>query len=148
MYPNYTNPFYMQDMRDRQPQQYSPTQNTPGVITQNFQLASNSAQGNGNFKYVNAIDDVKNELVFGDTLFITKDFKDMWFKNANGDIKTYELKERIILDEKDAEIIMLRNELAELKKVIEDATSSIKSTNEQPTTKKSTNGKSNRNNDE
>ena len=137
MYPNYNNPYYMPEPRDRmERQQLSPTQTTPGNITQNFQLTSTPTY------------DVKHELVFGDTLFMNRDFTTMWLKNPSGDIRTFDVKEVVVLDERDIEIQTLKNELAELKKVIQDATEGIKSTNEQPTTKKSTFGKSSKTNDE
>ena len=148
MYPNYNNPYYMPEPRDRmERQQLSPAQTTPGNITQNFQLTSTPTYGSA-FKYANTIDDVKHELVFGDTLFMNRDFTTMWLKNPSGDIRTFDVKEVVILDERDIEIQTLKNELAELKKVIQDATEGIKSTNEQPTTKKSTFGKSSKTNDE
>ena len=148
MYPNYNNPYYIPEPRDRMERQsVSPTQTTPGNITQNFQLTSTPTFGSS-IRYVNTIDDVKYELVFGDTLFVNREFTTMWFKNATGDIRTFDVKEVVVLDERDIEIASLKNELEELKKVIKDATNSIKSPNEQSTTKKSTTSKSNKNDDE
>ena len=148
MYPNYNNPYYIPEPRDRmERQQLSPTQTTPGNITQNFQLTSTPTYGSA-FKYANTIEDVKQELVFGDTLFMNRDFTTMWLKNPSGDIRTFDVKEVVVLDERDIEIQTLKNELAELKKVIQDATEGIKSINEQPATKKSTFGKSSKTNDE
>ena len=121
MYPNYNNQFYMQDlqgMRDRidrqlqQMQQISQPQQTP--ITQNFQLAP--SQNNSSIKYAESLDDVKKELVLGDTLFINKSFTTMWLKNARGETKTYEVKEIVVLDEKDAQIEDLKAQIEELKK--------------------------------
>jgi hypothetical protein len=123
MYPNYNNQFYMQDLQnmrdriDKQMQQMQlttqPQQQTP--ITQNFQLAPNQSNSSS-IKYAEAIDDVKNELVFGDTLFINKAYTTMWLKNARGEIKTYEVKEVVVLDEKDAQIENLKAQIEELKK--------------------------------
>ena len=121
MYPNYNNQFYMQDlqgMRDRidrqlqQMQQISQPQQTP--ITQNFQLAP--SQNNSSIKYAENLDEVKKELVLGDTLFINKSFTTMWLKNARGETKTYEVKEIVVLDEKDAQIENLKAQIEELKK--------------------------------
>ena len=121
MYPNYNNQFYMQDlqgMRDRidrqlqQMQQISQPQQTP--ITQNFQLAP--SQNNSSIKYAENLDEVKKELVLGDTLFINKSFTTMWLKNARGETKTYEVKEIVVLDEKDAQIEDLKAQIEELKK--------------------------------
>lgn len=74
-------------------------------ITQNFQLAPNNQSSKIN--YCENIEDVRKELVFADTLFINKECSQLWLKNASGDIKTYELKEIVILDEKDLKIAQL-----------------------------------------
>ena len=105
----------MRDRIDRQMQQVgqvSPSQ-TP-QINQNFQLAPS----NNSVKYVNNLADVENELVFSDTLFVDKNFTTMWFKNAAGDIKTYELKEKIVIDEKDQKIAELMNKIAILEREV------------------------------
>ena len=107
--PNF-NQQYQQDlinMRERIDRQLQQVQNQPqfqqpAPITQNFQLAPNQSQ-NG-IKYANSIDDVKKELVFTDTLFINKEYTQLWLKNALGEIKTYNLVEVIELDEKDRKI--------------------------------------------
>ena len=107
--PNF-NQQYQQDlinMRERIDRQLQQVQNQPqfqqpAPITQNFQLAPNQSQ-NG-IKYANSIDDVKKELVFTDTLFINKEYTQLWLKNALGEIKTYNLEEVIELDEKDRKI--------------------------------------------
>lgn len=105
----------MRDRIDRQMQQVgqvNPSQ-TP-QINQNFQLAPS----NNGIKYVNGLSDVEKELVFLDTLFVDKGFTTMWFKNAAGDIKTYELKEKIIIDEKDQKIAELMDKIAILEKEV------------------------------
>lgn len=84
-------------------------------ITQNFQLAPNN-QNSSKINYAENVDDVKKELVFGDTLFINKECSQMWFKSASGDIRTYELKEIVVLDEKDVEIAQLRAKIEMLEK--------------------------------
>ena len=108
--PYYTQQAYQQDlmnMRDRIDKQIQQAQipmqqpqQTP--ITQNFQLAPNQNQ-NG-IKYVNSIDDVKKELVFNDTLFVNKEYTNLWLKNALGEVKMYKLEEVIEIDEKDKKI--------------------------------------------
>lgn len=106
----YFNQQYQQDlmnMRERIDKQLQQAQNQsqiqqPVPITQNFQLAPNQNQ-NG-IKYVNSIDDVKRELVFVDTLFVNKEYTQLWLKNALGEVKTYKLEEVIELDEKDRKI--------------------------------------------
>lgn len=108
--PYYNQQAYQQDlmnMRERidkqlQQAQISIQQPQQTPITQNFQLAP--SQNQNGIKYVNTIDDVKKELVFVDTLFVNKEYTSLWVKNALGEIKTYELKEIIQIDEKDQKI--------------------------------------------
>lgn len=146
MYPSYNTPYYMMD---KQPPQYQPQQqsqqSTPN-ISQTFQLAP--SQPNNNVRFADSREDVKRELVFGDTIFVNKSFDRMWLKNARGETKEYELVEIVELDPKDAEIKKLEAQVEELKKVIEYATSNSRFVDEQPTTKKPTTSKSNKNNDE
>ena len=153
MYPNYNNQFYMQDlqgMRDRidrqlqQMQQISQPQQTP--ITQNFQLAP--TQNNSSIKYAESLDDVKKELVLGDTLFINKSFTTMWLKNARGETKTYEVKEIVVLDEKDAQIENLKAQIEELKKeMMSNAEHANQYVVGKTTSTKSSTSKSNKTND-
>ena len=152
MYPNYNTPYYMQDlqsMRDRidkqlqQMQQINQPQQTP--ITQNFQLAPSQ---NSSIKYAETIEDVKKDLVFGDTLFVNKDYTYMWLKNARGDIKTYEVKEIVILDEKDTQIKNLTAQIEELKKELNNyATNVNEYANVKTSSTKSTTSKSTKAND-
>lgn len=147
MYNPYNNQMYMNDLQglrdriDRQMQiaNQQPTQSTP--ITQNFQLAPNQNQ-NG-IKYVNNIDDVKKELVFSDTLFVNKEYTQLWYKNASGEVKTYELKEIIELDEKDRKIADLEAKIDMLVKERENEQYVNENVNGTTSSKKSTNGKSN-----
>ena len=133
-------------MMDKQPQ-FPPQQpQTPPNINQTFQLAPN--QPNNNVRYAESKEDVKKELVFGDTIFVNKTYNRMWLKNARGETKEYELIEIVELDPKDAEIRKLQGQIEELKKVIEDATSSIKSNDEQPRSKRPALSRSNKNDDE
>lgn len=137
----------LQQMRERIDKQLQmlnhnqPVQTAP--ITQNFQLAPNQQQ-NQNIKYAENIEEVKRELVFSDTLFINKDFTILWFKNASGEVKPFEIRELVIKDEKDLRIEELENKLNELLKEREINEESISKCDVEPTsTKKSTNGKSN-----
>lgn len=82
-------------------------------INQTFQLVPNNQNG---LKFVSGIEDVSKELVFGDSVFFDKDFKNMWFKDVKGNIKTYELNEVIKKDEKDLMIEDLRAQIEKLKK--------------------------------
>lgn len=149
MYNPYGNQMYMQDLQglrdriDRQMQmvnQNQPQAQTP-QINQNFQLAPN--QTNQGIKYVNSINDVKKELVFADTLFVNKEYTQLWYKNASGEVKTYELKEIIELDEKDLKIKDLEAKINMLLKEKENEQYANENANGTTTIKKSTNGKSN-----
>lgn len=144
----YNSQLYMNDLQnmrdkiDRQMQQLNaqqPTQQTT-PITQNFQLAPN--QSNQGIKYVNDIEDVRKELVFADTLFVNKEYSSLWFKNASGEIKTYELKEVVFKDEKDLKIQELENKLNMLLKEKENEQYASSNVNGTTSNKKSSNGKS------
>lgn len=141
VYPNYNPPYYMMD---KQPQQFQPQ--TPPNINQTFQLAPN--QTNNNVKYATSREEVKKELVFGDTIFVNKEYDRMWLKNARGETKEYELIEIVELDPKDAEIKKLQAQIEDLKKVIEDATNNIKFNDEQPRSKRPAISRSNKNDDD
>ena len=133
----YNNPYYnqnnyindLQNMRDRidkqmqQFQQQSIQQPTPTNLTQNFQLAPNN-NSNG-IKYVNSIEDVKKELVFSDTLFVNKEFNNLWLKNVSGDIKTYKLEPIIELDDKDLKINELLLKIENLEKEMKNYESNV-----------------------
>jgi len=112
------------------PQQ--PTTPVPTNLTQNFQLAPNSQ--NIGVRYARDIDEVQKEFVVSDTPFFDKDFTVMWFKNAKGEIKTYELKEVIIKDEKDMLIESLQMQINDLRKGLENA-KSTNTNDDEPTTK-------------
>lgn len=152
MYNPYNNQMYMQDLQglrdriDRQMQMANQNQPQATPITQNFQLAPNQS-ANG-IKYVNSIDDVKKELVFADTLFVNKEYTQLWYKNASGEVKTYELKEKIELDEKDQKIAELEAKINMLVKEKEDEQYSNKNVDGATPIKKSTNGKSNKSGNE
>ena len=90
-------------------------QQTIQPITQNFNLSSNTS-----VKYANTIEEVKKEVVYGDTPFFSKDFSVMWLKNNKGDIKAFELKEIIQKDDKDLQIEYLQEQIEELKGMIKN----------------------------
>ena len=152
MYNPYNNQLYMQDLQglrdriDRQMQIANQNQPQTAPITQNFQLAPN--QNSGGIKYVNSIDDVKKELVFADTLFVNKEYSFLWYKNASGEVKTYELKEIIELDEKDIKIKELEEKINMLVKEREHEQYVNENADGATTVKKSTNGKSNKSSNE
>ena len=85
---------------------------SPPSINQTFQLAPNSV----GMKTVGTIEDVKKELVMVDTPFFSSDLSTLWVKNVKGDIKTYELHEVVLKDDKDLLIDSLMNQIEELKK--------------------------------
>lgn len=119
----------LQDMRDRidnQMKQYQQSQmqmqqpQMPTNLTQNFQLVPQPNNNNNEIqaKYVTNIDDVKNTFVMTTGLFVNKEMNTLWFKNVNGDIRTFNLQEIIEQDEKDLEIQRLRNEIENMKGMI------------------------------
>ena len=111
--------------------------NTQPSINQTFQLAPNNTQ----MKMVDSIDDVKKELVFGDTPFFSKDMRMVWLKNAKGDIKSYELNEIIQKDEKD---LMIDNLKLEIERLKENEQSNVKYNDEPIKVKEPTTSTANR----
>ena len=116
----------LQDMRDRidnQMKQYQQSQaqmQQPQMpqINQNFQITPTTNNNEIQAKYVSNIDDVKNTFVMTTGLFVNKEMNTLWFKNVNGDIRTFNLQEIIEQDEKDLEIQRLRNEIENMKGMI------------------------------
>ena len=152
MYNPYNNQMYIQDLQglrdriDRQMQMVNQNPPQPTPITQNFQLAPN--QNSNGIKYVNSVDDVKKELVFADTLFVNKEYTQLWYKNASGEVKTYELKEIIELDEKDLKIRDLEAKINLLIQEKEHGKYAIENDDGATSIKKSTNGKPNKSSNE
>lgn len=151
------NNMYMQDLQQmkdridnqmRQFQQFQqPQMQQPTAINQTFQLAPNQNINELDGKYANNIDEVKNTLTLKNTLFIDKENKNLWFKNADGSIKTYTLTEVIELDEKDKQIIELQKQIEELKGVVLNAKQSdygdvVQSTKNEQSSNVSTNKQS------
>lgn len=139
MYPNpYSNQMYMQELQgmkdriDKQMQQLSQPQQTPN-INQTFQITP--TQNQSSIRYVNTIDDVNRELVFGDTPFFSKDLRVMWLKNVKGEVKSYELNEIVQKDEKDLMIENLQQQIDELKKGMMIDAKSDSDYVDEPTTK-------------
>lgn len=131
-YNPYNNNIYMQEMQsmkdriDRQMQQYQQSQNQfmqqqqqQPQIQQTFQL-SNPNQNISDFdgKYAETIDEVKNTLVYKNSLFINKGMNKMWFKDAGGNVRIFNLQEEIQVDENVAEINNLKQEVGELKALL------------------------------
>ena len=82
-------------------------------ITQNFQLAPTNRE---TIRYANSIEEVKRDMITGDTPYFSKDMSVVWVKNIKGEIKSYELNEIIEKDEKDMQIELLQAQIDELKK--------------------------------
>lgn len=108
-------------------------QPTPTNLTQNFQLAPTNREV---IRYADSLDEVQRDMVIGDTPYFSRDMSVVWIKNLKGDIRTYELKEIVPLDEKDIKIQNLEDELERLKGVINYESSSAKydSTNDETNT--------------
>lgn len=97
-------------------QQIQSRQNQP-AINQTFQLAPTNQNS---MRYANTIEDVNKEMVTGDTPFFSKDLSIVWIKNAKGEVKSYELTEIIIKDDKDIMIESLQSQINELKGMIKN----------------------------
>jgi len=131
-YPAYTNnnQYYMQsleDMRNRidnqirqyQQNQMQMQQQPIPQVTQNFQLAP--TQNNANeleAKYANNIDEVKNTFVIKTGIFLNKDYSTLWLKDVSGNIRTFKTEEIIEVDERDKEIMALKQQIEEMKGMI------------------------------
>lgn len=125
------NNMYMQEMQsmkdriDRQMQQYQQSQNQfmqqqqQPQIQQTFQL-SNPNQNISDFdgRYAETVDEVKNTLVYKNSLFINKGMNKMWFKDAGGNVRIFNLQEEMQVDENVAEINNLKQEVGELKALL------------------------------
>lgn len=102
----------LQQLQNTQPMQQSP-------ITQNFQITpQNNNPSELQSAYVNNIDEVKNIFMTRNGIFVNKDLSILWFKNTEGNIKTFSLIEIIEKDEKDKEIDSLRKQLDEMRTLL------------------------------
>ena len=125
------NPYGQQSMNERIDNQIAQLQqmkeqiknnNQQPAINQTFQLAPTHQ---GGMRYANTIDDVGKEVVYADMPFFSKDMSVVWIKNNKGDIKTYELKEIVPMDERDLLIQNLQMQVNELRKEVKDNAKSI-----------------------
>ena len=114
--------------------------NQQPAINQTFQLAPT---GTNIIRYANTIDDVNKEIVYGDTPFFSKDMSILWLKNIKGNIKTYELKEIVPLDDKDIKIQFLQAQIEELKGMIKNDANITNVNAEQTSSNTAGNDKSN-----
>lgn len=101
----------------QQVQQQTVQPQTPTNLTQNFQIAPTNREV---IRYAGSIDEVQRDMVIGDTPYFSKDMSVVWVKNTKGDIKTYELNEVVLKDEKDIKIDFLMAQIEELKKEMKD----------------------------
>ena len=115
----------LQQMKEQIPMQPS--------INQTFQLAPTN-----NIRYANNIDEVEKSFISGDTPFFSKDMSVLWLKTIDNNIKTYELNEVVIKDEKDLIIESLQMQIDELKKGQEYAKSNNNSFDKSIKNEKST----------
>jgi hypothetical protein len=125
-YMNYQQGFNQQSMNERidnqiaqlqqMKEQMKNNQQQP-AINQTFQLAPTHS---GGMRYANSLEDVNREMVYVDTPFFSKDMSVVWIKNNKNEIKTYELKEIVPLDEKDMQIQYLQSQIEELKGMIKN----------------------------
>lgn len=100
----------LEKMKQQIPQQQQPQATN---LTQNFQLAPTNRDV---IRYATSLEEVQRDMVIGDTPYFSKDMSVVWIKNTKGDIKTYELNEIIIKDEKDMQIALLQSQIEELRK--------------------------------
>ena len=87
----------------------------PTNLTQNFQLAPTSRDV---IRYATSIEEVQKDMVIGETPYFSKDMSVVWVKNLKGEIKTYELNEIVLKDDKDIKIDFLMAQIEDLKKEI------------------------------
>lgn len=92
----------------------------PTNLTQNFQIAPTSQ---GTIRYANNIEEVQKEVVVGDTPFFSRDLSVLWIKSSKGDIKSFELNEILLKDDKDLMIENLQSQINELKGMIKNESS-------------------------
>ena len=146
-YMNYQQGFNQQSMNERIDNQIAQLQQMkdqmknnqqqpiPTNLTQNFQLAPTHQ---GGMRYANSLDDVNREMVYIDTPFFSKDMSVVWIKNNKNEVKTYELKEIIPLDEKDIQIKYLQEQINEMKKEMINHEQYVSNVNEPNKNEKST----------
>ena len=96
-------------------------QQQPTNLTQNFSMMPQVPL----MKFSNSLEDVKKEMVMGDTPFFSKDMSVLWVKNVRGDIKSYELREIVPKDNKDLQIEFLQAQIEELRKEVKKNESNV-----------------------
>ena len=82
----------------------------PTILNQTIQAGPQSS----GIRYAESIDDVNREMIFVDTIFVNKDFSNMWYKTPQGKVRPFLLEEIIPKDEKDLRIESLERQVREL----------------------------------
>ena len=100
---------------ERMRNQLQQPQPQPTNLTQNFQLAPTSRDA---IRYATSIEEVQKDMVIVETPYFSKDMSVVWVKNLKGEIKTYELNEIVLKDDKDIKIDFLMAQIEDLKKEI------------------------------
>lgn len=154
--PNPYNTQYIQNLQNLQretEQRIQQAMNPPmnpmqqPAINQTFQLANSNNTMDFDAKYAKDINEVKNTFVIKTGLFINSDLTTLWLKDVSGSVRTFTLSEVIELDEKDKEILALRQQIDEMKEMINYGKSRTTNADEPNTSKKSTRVSNNKSND-
>ena len=82
----------------------------PTILNQTIQAGPQSS----GVRYAESIDDVNREMIFVDTLFVNKEFTNMWYKTPQGVVRPFLLEEIVPKDEKDLRIESLEKQVKEL----------------------------------
>lgn len=82
----------------------------PTILNQTIQ----TGPGNSGIRYAESVDDVNREMIFVDTLFVNKEFTNMWYKTPQGKVRPFLLEEIVPKDEKDLRIESLEKQVKEL----------------------------------
>ena len=140
-YMNYQQNFNSQNMNERIDNQIAQLQQMKEQMKNQQQPAINqtiqlSPTSNNTIKYVDDVSEVSKELVFGDTPFFSKDMSIVWIKNSKGNIKTYELKEIVPMDERDLLIQNLQMQVNELRKEVKNNAKSINANDDESNSSK------------
>lgn len=124
----YNQNLYLQDLQnmrdriDRTMQNYQQMQQQQPIpqpqIHQSFQLAPQSNPSELQSGYANNIDEVRNIFMTKNGVFVNKDLTTLWFKNTEGNIRTFTLAEVIEKDEKDVEIERLKDEINQMRTLL------------------------------
>ena len=110
-------------------------------INQTFQLSPNNQSG---LNYIENEDALNKEIVIMDTLFVNKEFTNLWLKKSNGDIKKYKLEEIVPIDEKDIKIQQLEKQIQGLMNLQNNSKNKEQSISENSLSIKQNNPKNNK----